>query len=119
MALIRPFTHNGVEYPEAYSRITSVRGDKERVYVFVCTYAVEAARFREEFPLDAEELSGAVSVIAGELFASSYAFVKTCPGYEEAIDHINLDAPESPPAPLPTASPFVGTDVTDDEPTYS
>jgi hypothetical protein len=115
MALIRPFTHDGVDYPEAYSRITSVRGDKERVYVFVVTHPDEASRFREEFPIDAEELWGPVSVISGELLASSYAYVKTCPGYEQAVDHINVDAPESPPAPF---SP-TGVNDAEDDPTYS
>ncbi len=119
MALIRPFTHDGVDYPEAYSRITSVRGDKERVYVFVVTHPDAASRFREEFPIDAEELWGPVSVIAGELLASSYDYVKTCPGYEAAVDHIDPVAPEAPPVPFLTASPLVGADPTEDEPTYS
>ncbi len=120
MALIRPFTHDGVDYPEAYSRITSVRGDKERVYVFVVTHPDEASRFRDDFPIGAEELWGAVSVISGDLFASAYAFVKTCPGYEEAVDHINMDVPETEPV-YPGPSPFAGTEVVVDaeDPTYS
>jgi hypothetical protein len=118
MALIRPFTHNGVEYPEAYSRITSVRGDKERVYVFVVTNTDEDSRFREDFPIGAEELSGPVSVISGDLLVKAYDFIKTQPGFEEAVDHINTDAPETPPS-LIGPDPFAGIGSGEEDPSYS
>ena len=43
MALVRPITVDGTEYPTAYSRITTIRADKADAYVYVCTYADEAA----------------------------------------------------------------------------
>jgi hypothetical protein len=92
MALTRQFSKDGVDYPEAYSRITSIRCDKSDAYVFVCTYANEGARFAGEFPVHAEEFAAGLSVIEGAVFSGAYAFVKSCPGFEGAQDHLAVEA---------------------------
>ena len=92
MALIRPITVNGTEYPTAYSRITTVRADKADAYVYVCTYADEAARMAEEFPIYAEEHVTTLAALSGDLFIKAYEFIKTCPGFEAAVDHPVVDA---------------------------
>ncbi len=96
MALIRPITVAGTEYPTAYSRITTIRCDKADAYVYVCTYANEAARMAEEFPIYAEEHAAPMADLAGgELFPKAYEFIKTCPGFEAATDHPFVDPAEA------------------------
>ena len=92
MALIRSFTKDEVVYPEAYSRITSIRCDKSDAYVFVCTYSNEESRFAEEFPVHAEELVCATSTLTGETFPKAYEFIKSCEGFEGAEDHLTVAA---------------------------
>jgi hypothetical protein len=91
MALTRQFSKDGVDYPEAYSRITSIRCDKSDAYVFVCTYATEGARFAGEFPVHAEELMSSLSILEGTVFPGAYEFVKGCPGFEGATDHLAVE----------------------------
>lgn len=92
MALVRPLTVNGTEYPAAYSRITTVRADKADAYVYVCTYADEAARLADAFPIYAEEHATTLTALSGDLFIKAYEFIKTCPGFEAAVDHPVVDA---------------------------
>lgn len=92
MALIRPITVNGTEYPTAYSRIVVVRADKADAYVFVNTYADEAARHAEEAPIHQEEHVTTLASLSGDLFVKAYEFIKTCPGFEAAVDHPVVDA---------------------------
>lgn len=92
MALIRSFTKDEVVYPEAYSRITGIRCDKNDAYVFVCTYSDEAARFADDFPIHAEEHMSPLSTIEGDIFPLAYNFIKTCPGFEGTLDHFAVDA---------------------------
>ena len=92
MALIRPITVNETEYPNAYSRITTIRCDKADAYVYVCTYADEVARQDDAFPIFAEEHVAPLASLAGDVFVKAYEFIKTCPGFEAATDHPFLDA---------------------------
>lgn len=92
MALVHPITVNGTEYPTAYSRVLFVRVDKADAYVFVNTYADEAARHREDMPVHQEEHRTEAATIAGDVFIKAYEFLKTCPGFEAAVDHPVLDA---------------------------
>ena len=92
MALVRPITVDGTEYPAAYSRITTIRADKADAYVYVCTYADEAARQAEAFPIFAEEHVTSLASLSGDLFVKAYEFIKTVPGFEEAVDHPVIDA---------------------------
>ena len=95
MALVRPITVNGTEYPAAYSRITTIRADKADAYVYVCTYENEAARMAEAFPIYAEEHATSLSSLNGDLFPKAYEFIKTCPGFEAATDHPFADPAEA------------------------
>ena len=91
MALVRPIEVNGTNYPQAYSRITTIRCDKADAYVYVCTYATEADRLAEAFPIYAEEHVTNMASLAGDLFPKAYEFIKTCPGFEAASDHPHAD----------------------------
>jgi len=91
MALVRNFSKDGVDYPEAYSRITSIRCDKSDAYVFVCTYANEGARFAGEFPVHAEELMTTLTTLANGVFPPAYGFLKGMPGFEGAEDHLAVE----------------------------
>ena len=95
MALIRPLTINGTDYPAAYSRITTIRADKADAYVYVCTYENEAARAAEAFPIYAEEHATTLSSLTGDLFRKAYEFIKTCHGFEAATDHPVTDPAEA------------------------
>ena len=95
MALIRPIIVDGTEYPAAYSRITSLRADKNDAYVYVCTYADEAARMAEAFPIFAEEHTTPMASLNGDVFTRAYEFIKTCPGFEAATDHPFVDPAEA------------------------
>lgn len=92
MALVRTFTKDDVTYPEAYSRITSIRCDKSEAFLFVCTYENENSRFLGDSPVHTEELATQLSTLNGEIFSNSYAFIKTCPGFETSIDHLVVEA---------------------------
>lgn len=89
MALIHSFTAaDGTVYPEAYTRVVTVRCDKTLGYVFVSTYANEDARLADDIPLWSEERHSLLAVFNGDILANAYAFIKTCPGYEGAVDHL-------------------------------
>lgn len=92
MAIIRSFTKNELVYPEAYSRITTIRCDKNEAYIFVCTYSDETSRFSGDFPIHAEEYMSSLATIDGDIFPHAYNFIKTCPGFEDAQDHLAIDA---------------------------
>ena len=85
MALQRAINVNGVEYPAAYSRIVVIRADKADAYIFVNTYADEAARQREDMPVYQEEPVTALSNLTGNLYPMAYAHLLTLPGFEGAI----------------------------------
>lgn len=91
MALVRPFTINDTVYPAAYSRITTIRADKADAYVYVCTYADEAARLAEDFPIYAEEHATKLADLTGDLFVKAYGFIKTLPEFAGASDHPLVD----------------------------
>lgn len=88
MALIRSFTaEDGTHYPTAYSRVITVRCDKFVGCVFVCTYADEAARLADALPIFAEEHCTNPAAFNGDTLAQAYTFIKTCLGFESAVDH--------------------------------
>ena len=97
MALIRDFTVDGVNYPQAYSRILVTRCDKASAYVYVLTYASFDDRMAGANPVWTEEHATELATVSADVFPASYAFVKTQPGFENAIDHNN--PPEAPVAP--------------------
>jgi hypothetical protein len=86
MALKRSITIDGTTYPDAYSRITTIRCDKADAYVYVCTYESEQARMDDAFPIYAEEHTCALADVASDLFPKAYEFLKTLPEFAGAID---------------------------------
>lgn len=86
MALQRAVEIDGVTYPEAYSRIVMVRAEKTQAYIFVNTYADAAAREREDMPVRQEEPVTDLANLVGELYAQSYAYLKTLPDFATAVD---------------------------------
>lgn len=94
MALIRNFTLDGVNYPEAYSRILVARCDKLSASIYVCTYATEGSRMANEDPVWTEEHIAPIEQIGSPVFSSCYDFLKSRPGFESAIDHDNTPVPD-------------------------
>lgn len=86
MALLRPFTKDGVHYPEAYTRITSVRVDKLDAYVYATTHSTYQSRLDNEYPIFAEEHRADLASLTGPFFPACYTFLKTQPGFEQAVD---------------------------------
>lgn len=100
MALVRNFTVDGTNYPEAYSRILVVRCDKESAYVFVLTYASFDDRMAGANPVWTEEHVTALDTVSFDVFPASYDFLKTLPEFAGAVDHNN--PPEATPVSNPT-----------------
>ena len=89
MALVRDFTLDGVNYPQAYSRILVTRCDKDSAYVFVLTYASFDDRMAGANPVWTEEHATELATVSADVFPASYAFLKTLPEFAGAIDHDN------------------------------
>lgn len=96
MALIRDFTLEGVNYPQAYSRIDATRVTATEAGIGVLTYASFDDRMAGANPIWTEFFLTTYDTVAVNVFPASYAFIKTQPGYENAIDH---DNPPEAPAP--------------------
>jgi hypothetical protein len=103
MALVHPFSFNDVDYPAAYSRVLFVRVDKADAYIFVNTYADEAARHREDMPVYQEEHRAEAAAVAGDVFVKAYDHLKTVPMFAEASDHPVADPADvvTPVEPAP------------------
>ena len=101
MALIRDFTLDGVNYPQAYSRIDATRVTAQEASIGVLTYASLDDRLAGANPVWTEFFMTTYDTVAHDVFPASYAFVKTQPGYENAIDHNNPPEAPAPEAPAP------------------
>ena len=66
------------------------------MYLYVCTYANEAARWADAFPILAKEYEAARSVVNGDLYPMAYAYLKTLPDFEGAVP-----VPDSDEASVP------------------
>lgn len=107
MALVRNFTHDGTNYPEAYSRIDAVRVTATDSSIGVLTYSDFASRQREENPVWTELFWVPSATVSHGVFPAAYAYVKTQPGFENAIDHEN---PPEAPAVIDTTADVVSND---------
>ena len=105
MALIRDFTLDGVNYPQAYSRILVTRCDKQEAFVYVCTYSSFEDRMAGANPVWTEEHATELATVSADVFPASYAFLKTLPEFAGAIDH---DNPPEAPAPEAPTEPDLG-----------
>jgi hypothetical protein len=86
MAFERPFEQDGITYPAAYTRITSIIVDATSTGIYACTYADYAARLRDDFPIFAEQHFTETASLQGSIYPACYAYLKTLPGFEHAID---------------------------------
>lgn len=96
MALVRDFTAEGVQYPQAYSRILVVRCDKDSAYIYVLTYASFDDRMAGANPVWTEEHGTELATVSTDVFPASYTYLKTLPSFAGAVDHNN---PPEAPAP--------------------
>lgn len=96
MALQHSVTVDGTTYPTAYSRITSFRGDKDNVYLYVCTYANEAARWADAFPILANEYETVRSTVNGDLYPMAYAYLTTLPDFAGSVPVPDSDEASAP-----------------------
>jgi hypothetical protein len=113
MALLRPYDKDGVHYPEAYSRITSIRMDVESTYVFVTTHATYQDRLDGKYPIAAEEPVMPTADVVAPIYPAMYAFVKTQPGFEQAVD-FNPDegvASENEAGPVVDPQPVIDPEL--------
>lgn len=94
MALVRSLTVDGVTYPEAYSRLVHVHADKTGAYLFINTYADEAARMREDEPIQQEQPVTDLASLVGDLYPKAYEYLKTLPEFAGASDHPITDPAE-------------------------
>lgn len=109
MALIRELSKDGIVYPQAYSRIDVVRVTPQEVMVGILTYEDFDARMADANSIVNELHFTTYEVVAQDVYPSAYAFVKTLPGFEHAIDHNN--PPEAPaPDVIDTTADVVGND---------
>ena len=96
MALQHSVTVDGTTYPTAYSRITSFRGDKDIVGLYVCTYANEAARWADAWPVMTKEYETARSTVNGDLYPMAYAYLKTLPDFAGSVPVPDSDEASAP-----------------------
>ena len=96
MALIRDFTLDGVNYPQAYSRIDATRVTSTEAGMGVLTYANYDDRAAGASPIWTDFFLTTYDTVAHDVFPASYAFLKTLPEFAGAIDHNN---PPEAPAP--------------------
>lgn len=108
MALVRNFTLDGVNYPEAYSRILQTRCDKNDAYVYVLTYASFEERMAGAEPIWTEDRGTVLQTVAHDVFPASYAFLKTLPEFANAVDH---DNPPEAPAVIDTTAEVVSNNL--------
>ena len=98
MALVRDFSLDGVNYPQAYSRIDATRVTAQEAGIGVLTYATFEDRMAGEQPIWTDYFLTTYDTVAHDVFPASYGFLKTLPEFAGAVDHDN--PPESPiPAP--------------------
>ena len=86
MALVRSLEVEGVTYPDAYSRILFVRFEKDQAYIFINTYADEAARMREDMPVLQEQFVTTMATVSGTVYGAAYTYVRTLPEFANAIN---------------------------------
>lgn len=91
MAIIHDATINGIQYPEAYSRILLVRCEVYGAFPLVLTYADEAARQRGDDALWVQEHPCDLAVVNHDVFPSAYSYLKSLPEFAGAVDHLGLD----------------------------
>lgn len=73
-------------YPESYARILYVRALAQESFIFVCWYADQAARENNADPVKIYEYQTPTASLQGDVYPAAYAYLKTLPEFEGAID---------------------------------
>lgn len=88
-----------VTYPQAYARLYSVRAYAAETFLLVCWYADADARFANADPVKIMEFPPVPTTsLKGDIYPMAYAYLKTLPEFEGAVDHPVAD----PAEPVPT-----------------
>jgi hypothetical protein len=74
-----------INFPEAYAKINSFRGDKKEIVIFVSVYPSEEARTSSLNYLDTIVVHMPFSEITGELFPSMYQWLTKQKQFENSI----------------------------------
>lgn len=102
MALLRPFSFNGVSYPAAYTRVTSVILSAGGGAIYVGTYESAEARQRGDEILFHELYPTMPSQLVGDTYKLAYDHLRSRPEFEGATTYPDGDDLK-PPADLPVA----------------
>ena len=105
MALQHSATHDGLTYPEAYTRISLVHMESKGSAFYTKTYADSTAREREDAPIFVRMYSIAPSQLVGDVYKLAYDHLKTQPGFENATTYPDGDDVKPPAAPEPAPEP--------------
>ena len=76
----------GFDFPEAYARVQSYRGDKDTLVILVAWFASAQARIDGKQPVLLNEYPMLVPPINGELLPAFYAHLKSLSDFEGYID---------------------------------
>lgn len=74
-----------MNFPEAYGKIDSFTGNKEKIKISFKIFSNETARQSELNPIIVMNFSMPFSEVTGELFPSMYQWILTQPGFENTI----------------------------------
>lgn len=95
MAFLRNISlDNGLFARQAYCKIESISGDKERIGIVLKYYLDEQAARDRSIPLKQESYfyTPDLSETASNLFKQGYDYVKGLPGFESLIDVLEDEA---------------------------
>ena len=90
MAIQKPLTIGIDSYPSSYTRITQQFSDNNKENTIVTfrleTFASEAHYLAKMRPIGSEQHRVKLSDLSEASFTGLYLYLKTLPGFEEAID---------------------------------
>lgn len=74
------------EFPNAYARILVVRTTPQLTMPMVVWHEDQAARQRDDQPVLMKEFAVPTSEVSGDVYPAAYAYLKTLPEFEGALD---------------------------------
>jgi hypothetical protein len=81
-----PMSAIGISFGAAYVRIRGFRGDKNKIFANLATYANADARQNEMAPIAQEEIEIDMASLQGPLLPALYGYLKLRPEFLDAID---------------------------------
>lgn len=87
MAIQKDFqTDSGIDLTNAYFRIDTFRGDRERTFLGVGVYVSQQAREEGKPPAGWLEFTLPTPNTSSNMFADAYTWIKTQEGFDDAVD---------------------------------